>query len=268
VWSSHSNKGSRRTLGDLPVVKCREWVSLKRGRPVPATTRGLASFRGASMWSYSYNVMPDAPEHHHAEHTGHRWLDIVLALSAMFVSVISLIVAIEHGRTMQRMADANARMVQANSWPFLQFDTHNIDEHGNADVRLVISNEGVGPARIETFELWWNGRPMSSPQALIDACCQTTAAERAQLEGTVESLGSLAPSILRAGDHTDFFTMHGNPHNKDVWEKFNVERDKITVRVCYCSVFDECWRASGITTHADPVASCPKPDVPFQLGGR
>ena len=210
-------------------------------------------------------MMPEAPEQHHAAHTGHRWLDILLAHTAMFVSVISLVVAVEHGRTMERMADANARMVQANSWPFLQFSTHNLDEHGNANVRLVLSNEGIGPARIETVELWWNGKPMSSPQGLIEACCATTPTERSQLHGTVWSFGNLAPSILRAGDHTNFFTMISNPHNTDVWSKFNVERDKITVRVCYCSVFDECWRGSGITTHADPVSSCPKPDVPFQL---
>src|SRR5215831_14860354 len=116
-------------------------------------------------------MMPEAPEQHHGAHTGHRWLDISLALSAMFVSVISLVVAIEHGRTMERMADANARMVQANSWPFLQFETHNLDERGNADVRLVLVNQGIGPARIETFELWWDGKPMSSPNALMQACC-------------------------------------------------------------------------------------------------
>jgi hypothetical protein len=209
-------------------------------------------------------MMPDAPEQHHTAHTGHRWLDIVLALSAMFVSVISLIVAVAHGRTMERMADANARMVQANSWPFLQFETHNVDEHGDADIRVVISNNGIGPARIETFELWWDGKSMSSWQALIEACCETTPAERSQLHGNMVAIGNLAPSILRAGDHTNFFAMPRSPHNQDLWSKLNVESNKITVRVCYCSVFDECWRGSGITTHADLVASCPKPDLPFK----
>jgi hypothetical protein len=57
---------------------------------------------------------PEGP-HHHASHTGHRWFDIALGLTAMFVSVVTLIVAIEHGRTMERMADANTRMVEANS---------------------------------------------------------------------------------------------------------------------------------------------------------
>jgi hypothetical protein len=60
---------------------------------------------------------PEAP-HSQPSHTGHCWLDIVLGLSAMFLSVVSLVVAVEHPRTMERMADANTRMLDANSWPF------------------------------------------------------------------------------------------------------------------------------------------------------
>jgi hypothetical protein len=212
----------------------------------------------------------DAPEqpHQHPPHTNHRWLDIVLALSAMFVSVISLFVAIEHGRTMGRMADANARMVQANSWPFVTFNTHNVDEHGNADVRLVLSNQGIGPARIQTLELWWDGQPMPSPKALINACCITNPAERAEWKTTRTDVGLAAPSILRAGDHSEFFAIPFTPQNKNLWSKFEAERDNITVRVCYCSVFDECWRGDGMATHADPIASCPVPKVPYQLPGQ
>ena len=45
-------------------------------------------------------------------------------------------------RTMERMAEANTgwrpngRMVQASSWPFVEFSTHNVDERGSPDVRL------------------------------------------------------------------------------------------------------------------------------------
>jgi hypothetical protein len=203
-------------------------------------------------------MIPPEEPHHHPAHTGRRWLDMVLALSAMFVSVISLIVAVEHGRTMDRL-------VTANSWPFVQFATHNLDEHDSPMVRLVLTNEGIGPARIETFELWWNGQPMSSPKALMDACCLTSPVERAQQQASTMFVGAAAPNILRAGEHVDFFGVAGNQHNADLFDKLNVERDKITVRVCYCSVFDECWRSSGETTRTDRVAACPTPAVPFQV---
>ena len=62
----------------------------------------------------------------------------------MFVSVISLVVAVEHGRTMERMAEANERMVEipdgrsarrTNPW---------------RDVRL--SNERV---QVSVLPSWW-----------------------------------------------------------------------------------------------------------------
>ena len=219
-------------------------------------------------------MTPETPEHHHTGHTGHRWLDLTLGISAMFMSVISLIVAVEHGRTMGRMADANARMVEANAWPFVIFETHNVDEHGNGDVRLLLTNEGIGPARVETFELWWNGIPMSAPGELMRACCRPTAAESQQGKATSTGVGIVAPRILRAGEHVDFFNMPASPQNVDLFSKFDVERHKITTRVCYCSVFEECWvHLDGIEfqrqdknnkmTHPDRVDSCPVPSRPF-----
>jgi hypothetical protein len=77
--------------------------------------------------TYTAMDSPEAP-HHHASHTGHRWLDITLGLSAMFVSVVTLFVAIEHGRTMERMAEANRQMVEANSWQFIDFTTLNVSD--------------------------------------------------------------------------------------------------------------------------------------------
>src|SRR5580704_15061334 len=220
-------------------------------------------------------VEPEAP-HSHPSHTGHRWLDIVLGLCAMFVSVVSLVVAVEHGRTMERMADANTRMVDATVWPFVKFGDHNADEQGNADVRLELTNAGIGPARIQTFELWWDGKPISWQGALLQACCMTTPAEAEEAKTAIASIDIAAPRILRAGEHVDFFSIASGPGNTDLWSKLNIERSKITARTCYCSVFDQCWvQESGRgllredpkrIIHPERVDSCPVPAVPYQVG--
>jgi hypothetical protein len=210
---------------------------------------------------------PEAP-HQHASHSGHRWFDIAIGVSAMFVSVVTLIVAIEHGRTMQRMADANMRMVEANSWPFIDFSTHNVGDKGTPEVRLVLTNEGIGPARIETFELWWRGKPMSSPRELLKACCTKESAP------DYIGVGLASPRILRAGEHVNFLSAFPATGNK-VFDVFNSERDYITTRVCYCSVFDECWIKDGGDAlllqgqskliHPTPVKACPAPKTPYQV---
>ena len=215
---------------------------------------------------------PEAP-HHHASHTGHRWFDIALGLSAIFVSVVTLVVAIGHGRTMERMADANMRMVEANSWPFVDFSTHNLSDKGTAEVRLVLTNQGIGPARIETFELWWRGKSMSSPFQLLKACC-TPDPGRQQGE-PVFGLDLASPRILRAGEHVDFLSLGFTDTSREMFSKFNAERDYIRTRVCYCSVFDECWIKEGATIcyrkvkakliRPEHVKTCPNPGAPYQV---
>lgn len=215
---------------------------------------------------------PEAP-HHHASHTGHKWFDIALGLSAIFVSVVTLIVAIGHGRTMERMADANMRMVEANSWPFIDFSTHDRSDKGGDEVRLVLTNEGIGPARIETFELWWRGKAMSSPMQLLKACCISDFGT--QSAGPTIGLGLASPRILRAGEHVDFLSIELTAPGRQAYEKFNTERDYIRTRICYCSVFDECWIKEGgddfllkdqsKLIHPQPVKTCPAPSAPYQV---
>jgi hypothetical protein len=56
----------------------------------------------------------------HAEpkRTGHRLLDLSIAVSAILISLTSLAIAIHHGRVQQKL-------VAANSWPFLTSITSN-----------------------------------------------------------------------------------------------------------------------------------------------
>ena len=63
-----------------------------------------------------------------------------------------------------------------------------------------------------------------------------------------------------------FFAISPSPGNVDLFKKLNAERAKITARVCYCSVFDECWVSSGRAIRPDRVPSCPAPVTPFQAG--
>jgi hypothetical protein len=167
----------------------------------------------------------------------------------------------------------NVRMVEANSWPFVDYSDHNnISEKGAASVRLVLTDEGIGPARIETFELWWRGKPMSTPTELLKAGCTSDSGQHQS--GVVLSLQLASPRILRAGEHTDLLSLNADTTNP-VWQKLNRERDYIRTRICYCSVFDECWIKEGGAgllqkgqsklIHPESVKICPTPEAPYQV---
>src|ERR1700733_6428331 len=113
-------------------------------------------------------------EHGHAHgHRGHssgfHWLDISLALSAFFVSLVSLGLAIHNGRTMERL-------VAANNYPNIDFAYGNtFDFHDGRGVRpglyVSLENTGIGPARLRAVELSFAGRPVANLHALLDMCC-------------------------------------------------------------------------------------------------
>ena len=145
---------------------------------------------------------------HHAHKTGHQWVDLTVAFSALFISLVSLGVAILHGHTMESMAKANARLVSANSWPFLTYSAGWETLEGVPTIHMTVYNTGVGPAKIESAELIWKGTSYRKDEDFLKACCGFDAAA-SKLFGS-----DLLPNeVLRAGERIPFlqFRQSDNP---------------------------------------------------------
>ncbi|HEY3812116.1 MAG TPA: hypothetical protein VGL66_02740 [Caulobacteraceae bacterium] len=205
-------------------------------------------------------MMPEVEHHHHHHPTGHRRLDLILPICALFVSVVSLVLAIIHGQAMERMADANTRLVQAQSWPFLEYSTGDIDE-GRQEIELRVGNVGVGPAKLRTVELFWRGQPMPNHTALLQRCC---GAGRIMPPGLF--INQIGNRVLPARDTESFISLRGTDANAAVWTRLDTERLNVSTRICYCSVFDECWVATlnmQAPTTQRAVKRCPVPAAPY-----
>lgn len=187
--------------------------------------------------------------HSHHHHTGIHWVDLIVALSAIFISVVSLAVSIEHGRTMEQLVKENQKMVAGSTMPFLTANGSQIDPITHQPrLRLTLKNGGVGPARIDWFEVRYKGVPYSSEDALLHACCLS-----ALLKGNVSSgvlYSNVSGTILPQRESIDFIDL-GPEVSLELQHALNAARSDITLSVCYCSVLDECWQA-------DPSASRPK----------
>jgi len=194
-------------------------------------------------------MTPEQEIHHpHTHRTGHRLLDLAVPVSALLISVISLIIGIHHGRTMQEMAQANSRLVQANSWPLLQYATGNANDNGDPEITMKIANTGVGPAKLISLEIFQGEQPIRTPRDLVDGL--DSSHPRPNL-----SLGLILPTVLRAG--TDMLILGMKREGSEaLWDKLNRERFRYRFRACYCSVFDECWVTDLLTISPQPVAHC------------
>lgn len=180
--------------------------------------------------------------------TGFFWLDLLVAVSAVVISIVSLFVAQRADRTQERL-------LAASTWPYVEFSTSNIVNNRRL-IALSLRNAGVGPARIRWMTIERNGKAIDNGRDLLRSCCGFTFLPKTI---TVVSY-TVAHTVLVPHQTVNFINVTPNPQNTVAFEKLNRERNNLHVRVCYCSVLDECWLLDN-STYDDPrnVANCNPP---------
>ena len=96
---------------------------------------------------------PEIEKHRHK--TGHSHVDIILGSLAVLMSGVSIFIAVHHGQTMEKL-------VEANSWPNISYSTGNEAPGQPKTISFSLRNTGVGPARIDTFEVFYKDQPISN----------------------------------------------------------------------------------------------------------
>jgi hypothetical protein len=200
----------------------------------------------------------------HAEprKTGHHFVDLTIACSAILISLISLGVAIHHGQVQERL-------VAANSWPFLRFDFDNSRAEGRGQsVTYSIINSGVGPAVLKSFIVEYDGKRMHGFVELLQACCDMP---RVTDIGALLPLGFLGESrpvgVIRARDRVVLFKFMRNPENIAILDGIAAARDRVKFHACYCSIVGECWISDLRSLDPQPVEACKaSPDDYVEFG--
>jgi len=190
---------------------------------------------------------PDLEAHHH-HHTGRRWLDTILAVSAIAISLFSAVMTLQHGRAMEKM-------VEANTWPYVTIEDASSDLQGHHLYQISVVNNGVGPAKIESMNVSYKGRPASD----VIQLARTIAKEAGQPPSRVLE-SDIAGGVIPARQSMNALTAAAPYSSPEMIEALRQVRSQIDIDICYCSIFDECWtvREQG-TIRPKPVKQCPAP---------
>jgi hypothetical protein len=187
--------------------------------------------------------------HVHHYRTGHRLLDLALPVAALFVSFVSILIAWHHGEVMKELVHQNERLVQANSLPFVQLYSNNSPDH----FALGAVNSGVGPAQIRAAVVLIDGRPMPSLSAVLETCC-------GKKERQFVSKSNLRGAMIRAGQDLPYLDAAAESRAVAPLTML-YDAHRIETRICYCSVFGDCWVRSSfdarLARDPRPVKACP-----------
>ena len=187
-----------------------------------------------------------------------RWTEYITSVVAVFVSLVSLWIGIG-------TEDANQKMVAASSWPYIQLDSGNSDDAGKPHIQLALVNAGVGPAKVESFEVFWRGRAYRTSQQLLHDCCRLKYFPfKAEETFAGPTSAIMVGQVIRPGESRLFLGLKWSAANNKPWQTFDrIRLMELRFRACYCSVFDECWTTSLRDLHPVAVKLCPAPKIGY-----
>lgn len=163
-------------------------------------------------------------------------VDRVLSICAGIAAITAVAVSLYQ-------AALAREQLRASAWPYIS--QANAFVAGQPYLRTV-TNEGVGPARVRAFEVRVDGHPVRTWNDAVRAL--TGAGEPALV---YSSLGR--GSVLPPGAARNVLTLPPGPHAQTFWER---AQTRLRTIVCYCSVYDECWRADSEEDEPRAVRAC------------
>lgn len=194
------------------------------------------------------------PVHAHGAHGG--WWNYVVGAAALVVSIVSLVIAMHHGHTMEKL-------VAASTFPSVEVGMFVDDGRapGSAQFALKVSNSGVGPARVESLEVWLDGRPIANARGFVDALKARAGATPFSARLTA---AGITGTIVGAGREQTVTALE--VANGAAWVQAMIDvAGAVRRRVCFCSVLDECFVSDDRRPRSrpQPVEHCPAVGVAY-----
>jgi hypothetical protein len=161
-----------------------------------------------------------------------RWLSIAAGIGAICAVAVSLYQA------------ALARQQQrASAWPYLNQSNSYVD--GQPYTRQV-ENQGVGPARVRSFEVLVDGRPVRTWDDTVHALTG-----KGDPGLVYSSFGR--GSVLPPGTVRTLLRLRPGDQARAFWQGAQTRLDTM---ICYCSIYDECWKVDTRSEEPVPVHAC------------
>jgi len=194
----------------------------------------------------------EAPEVHkpHAEHHGAlpRWLELVIAITALVTSISSIAIAVHHSHIMEKL-------VQANSIPYLQGTFTDVTPEGQQVLSLALINRGVGPAHEQSLRVKVGDQYVRSVSDFVSASLGREQALKAE-EVLHPIHNRVRTRFISAGQTQIVFRMAKTAENSQFWDMLDEDSKRWDIEFCYCSIFKECWWVRGKWSEPEPVRQC------------
>lgn len=164
------------------------------------------------------------------------------SIAAIVIGVCALFVAWDQAQIMRKQQHASVL-------PAVNIAAGFSSESDAYVMTVLIRNDGIGPAMIESARLFVDGVPINDWPELRDRLLPPT------LHANFSSSLDSAVGMLAAGEQSRAIQLNW-PRNDDTRDGFETLKARVFspasadtyLSICYCSVYDKCWVTSPINT--------------------
>ena len=170
------------------------------------------------------------------------------SVTALAFSFLALTVGAYQARLMNAQTQLMQSQSRASVWPYLSIGYSINDQGEKRGYTWEISNDGVGPARIQSVVMSVDNKSARNWGDVFHALFgnDPVDATYSQIFGRV-----LAPNTNR---DTTIEAVHLT--NLAQAKIFYAEQNRLQMEICYCSVYNECWVARRQDPQVEPVDHC------------
>jgi hypothetical protein len=163
-----------------------------------------------------------APGRSKAAKAGGQDWDAYAAVIATFIGILALAVA-GYTSYLQR------RQLQAQVWPRIMMGASDVD------MKLIVENQGTGPARVTAFRVTVDDRPMKG-------WAEVRKAFGFGENSKMMTYSSVNGRVLPAGQLLVFAAANKDETSRQKFDDMLEGRGhQLGITLCYCSVLDDCW---------------------------
>lgn len=163
-----------------------------------------------------------------------KWnADKIVSLSAILISLMTLFVSLYQTAIIRKQQ-------RLSVLPYLAFGNYNT---GGANYKLMLSNDGIGPAFIESVEITYKGKkyPYDLPVFFKEVVPKQT-----QQIKKLSHSNIFKGQMIPAGTKIALLEIKNSPEDGDKLYKLlqKLSKEKIQLKIIYRSVYEERWQLS------------------------
>jgi hypothetical protein len=172
------------------------------------------------------------------------------SLAALAVSALALALGAYQTRLMQTQA-------RASVWPFVVLGYNFNDGGPQGGFELHVENNGVGPAILRSVLVRFDGKPVRHWKEVF---AQIVPGGGTTMKGLLTGLHAV---VIPPSTNRDTAVAAFRISDPDKAKLVLAAVDRLSVDICYCSIYDDCWVAHWLNAKLDSVAACHESDTEF-----